>query len=606
MKRLWTILILVLLCAAVTCGWAAASETTGEDNQTTSVEQGNNEKAGLSENGQYYYYNRVVDISETLTKDERIELSQYIFTFMDAVQCDLQIYFIRSVEAYGYETMDAFADYCYMDEKYPAGYGAEGTAVILVYELDKNLASVTYFGDVPRLTQWAVLKARLLFEYYVRFGDPYDGCKLFIDRIWKELDATHTAGELRTDLLGPENFRQFNNENIARVLDYGEILSETAEAEMLARVEKFRKETGVDIVVVTVPETDGKDLVLFADNFYDYAGFGGGSECDGVMLLVDMNPNVRDYTIITTGRGISYFTDAEIDGILDGMLDYFAAGKFEDGVNYYIDQSIFQINDGRAGEGLIDEFNGIKKEDIKPVDDDADRVIDPSGVLKDSEKDSLEEMIREIREAYDMDVLVLLPESNVDYSAEVYLRLYYEYMGYGVGNSRSGIGLLINPTSWKDMSILVFGDAGERFDASALDRLTSMTESSLGGSINRAQAANTFVKKVRFYCKWKHFPMSWGGTIFVLIVAYLVFSGIGALKKASNKTVAQAVTASEYLVPGSRKIFHVNERFLNSKVSKTRKPEPSSSSGSRSGGGGSSVHHGSSGVSHGGGGRRHF
>jgi uncharacterized protein len=594
-KRLLSVLILVLLSAVLTLGSALAAD--GSDAGKTS-ESDSSGTAPLSENGKYYVFGRVVDLSETLEKEDRNELSHYIFDFMNATGCDIQIYIIPSVEQVGYTTMDEFTDASYFDEEYPPGYADTGADIILVYETEKEEAYVTFYGGDNPFSPWCILKARLFFEYYYRVGNPYDGCMGFIDRLWTEIDKNHEATELRTDMMNATYFKPYNNDHIARVLDYSNLISQKGEEKMTGQIAAIREKYGIDVVILTAPDSDGKDSEAFNDDFYDYVGFGVGPDNDGIILFVNMDPNVRYYTISTCGLGQDYFNEY-VEDIYDAMFDSFKSGDYEQGIQIYLSEVEKLINKSVP----VEEFNGVKRDDIKKADDDDDRVIDDAGVLSDSKKKELEKTIREIRKNYDMDVLVLIPEDTPEFYPEDYLRYYYEFMGYGVGKSASGIGIVLDPNSSTRNSIQVFGNASELFDSAAQSRLNSMVQSAIGSKNNRAKGAQTFVKKVRFRAKWKHYPMTTVGTIFMVCVVFIVMSIIGLVKKGSNKTVATADSATGYLVPGSCKVFRVNDRFLNTKVTKSRKPEPSSSS-SRSGGGGS--HYSSSGRSHGGGGGRHF
>ena len=596
-RRIFSILILILLGVVLSFGSAFASD--GSDAGKTSESDTEDSKAPLSENGKYYVFGRVVDLSEMIEKEDRNALSHYIFDFMNAVGCDIQIYIIPSIEKFGYTTIDEFTDASYFDEEYPPGYIDTGADMILVYETEKEEAYVTFYGGNNPFSPWCVLKARLFFEYYYRVGNPYDGCMGFIDRLWTELDKTHTATPLRTDMMNATYFKPYNNDHISRVLDYAEIISDKGEKKMADQIAEIREKYAIDVVVLTAPDSDGKDSEAFNDDFYDYVGFGVGPDADGIILFVNMDPNVRYYTISTCGLGQDYFNEY-VEDIYDAMFDSFKSGDYEQGIQVYLTEVVRILNK----EVPVDEFNGIKRENIKKADDDDDRVIDDAGELSDSTKKELEKTIREIRKNYGMDVLVLIPDESTDYYPEDYLRYYYEFMGYGVGKSASGIGIVLDPNSYTRSSIQVFGNASDLFDESAQNTLNNMVRTAAGSKNNRAKAAQTFVKKVRFRAKWKHYPMSTGGTIFMILIVFGIMSVVGMIKKGANKTVATADTATAYLVPGSCKVFNVKDRFLNTKVTKTRKPEPSSSSSSGRSGGGS--HYSSSGRSHGGGGGRHF
>lgn len=98
----------------------------------------------------------------------------------------------------------------------------------------------------------------------------------------------------------------------------------------------------MDIVIVTVESTNGASPMAFADDYYDYNGYGYGNTYDGALLLISMEE--RDWWISTCGEMINVLDDYTIESIGDWMLDDLASGDyaaaFETFVNecdYYID-----------------------------------------------------------------------------------------------------------------------------------------------------------------------------------------------------------------------------------------------------------------------------
>ena len=557
-------------------------------------------KAGLSENGEYYYYNRVIDLTETLSAEERKELCMYVFEFMEASKCDLQVCFLNSLEKLGFASADEFAEYYYEAKDYPVGYGKDRTVLFMIYEKEARQCHVVFFGASSIFSTWEVFKAQLVTEYYAGLGNHYDACLDFVNRLYKNIDPTVTAKELRTDMMNSEYFKPFHNNHTDRLLDFSGLLTEDRAKDIRKRLQDIRDTFGIDIIVLTAPNADGKDSEVFNDDFYDYGGFGEGPDRDGIILFVNMDPNVRYYTISTCGSCIDSIPNDYIEQIYDRMLDSFADGAYGDGIEEYVNSVARKLSAGS------DTFNGIRPEDIV-LRPDADRVVDPKGVLKDSVKSELEDMIAEARDKYDTDILVLVDEdATLYYFPEEYVKRYYNYMGYGEGSQRSGVALYLYSEGGRAAyKIFVAGEAQKLFSGNHLTVLSNYVKSALGGdSFNGA--AEKFVRKTIFLEKYKHYPMSFGMAFLWLLGIFLVISIIAAIKKAANKTVATASTAGAYLVPGSTHIRNVRENYIRTAVTKTRKPEPSSSSysgGGRSGGG---THHSSSGTSHGGGGGRHF
>ena len=147
MKRFLICLLLLWSVAFGLTGVAAAGDNGDSDEL----------KAGLSDNGQYYYYNRVLDLTETLTAEERRELCQYVFEFMEVSECDLQICFLNSLSELDFSSADEYAEYYYDAKDYPVGYGPDKTVLFMVYEADYRQCHVVYFGSTSIFKTWDVL-----------------------------------------------------------------------------------------------------------------------------------------------------------------------------------------------------------------------------------------------------------------------------------------------------------------------------------------------------------------------------------------------------------------------------------------------------------------
>ena len=82
---------------------------------------------------------------------------------------------------------------------------------------------------------------------------------------------------------------------------------------------KLSSEYKMDIVIVTTADAKGKTSREYADDFFDYGGFGVGHDYDGLLFLIDMDN--REAYISTSGIAIRYLTDLRLDRILDRVFD---------------------------------------------------------------------------------------------------------------------------------------------------------------------------------------------------------------------------------------------------------------------------------------------
>lgn len=96
--------------------------------------------------------------------------------------------------------------------------------------------------------------------------------------------------------------------DLPRLVDQADLLTDSEESDLSDRLDEISERHQFDVVVVTVDSLEGETAVVYADDFYDYNGYGFGDERDGILLLISMEE--RDWCISTTGYGITAFTDA--------------------------------------------------------------------------------------------------------------------------------------------------------------------------------------------------------------------------------------------------------------------------------------------------------
>ncbi len=138
------------------------------------------------------------------------------------------------------------------------------------------------------------------------------------------------------------------------LVDDADLLTDSQEADLSAELELISDRHGVDVVVVTVYSLEGKSSRDYADDYFDYNGYGRGDDRSGILLL--HSPEYRDWWISTRGDCILYFTDAGLDYIGSSITDKLAAA------DYYGAYETFAE--------LCDEFMSEYEADGRPVDAD--------------------------------------------------------------------------------------------------------------------------------------------------------------------------------------------------------------------------------------------
>lgn len=103
------------------------------------------------------------------------------------------------------------------------------------------------------------------------------------------------------------------------VVDDAMLFSSTEESMLMESAAGLSDQYDMDIVIVTTDNAQGKSSREFADDYFDYQGYGRGSDYSGILFLIDMDN--REVYISTSGEGIRYLTDERIERILDEVFD---------------------------------------------------------------------------------------------------------------------------------------------------------------------------------------------------------------------------------------------------------------------------------------------
>lgn len=136
-----------------------------------------------------------------------------------------------------------------------------------------------------------------------------------------------------------------------RLVD-GAGLLDTEEADHVRQIlDQYSAELQFDVVIVTTDNLGGKSPRDFADDFYDYNGYGYGEEKSGVLFLryfVAPGSPENQVWMSTTGEGIKVFSDSDIQSVFDDMADDFAADRYYGAFLTFADDVRAEVLDSRS------------------------------------------------------------------------------------------------------------------------------------------------------------------------------------------------------------------------------------------------------------------
>lgn len=141
------------------------------------------------------------------------------------------------------------------------------------------------------------------------------------------------------------------------LVDDAELLTDGEEQTLNEKLEEISARNKTDVAIVTVRSLQGASPMEFADDFYDYNGYGQGEERDGVLLLLSMEE--RDWWLTTTGYGITAVTDEARDYIMneEGVLFCFGAEDYYGGFTIFAEKCDEYISLAKAGTPFVPDYD---------------------------------------------------------------------------------------------------------------------------------------------------------------------------------------------------------------------------------------------------------
>ncbi|MGM9602889.1 MAG: TPM domain-containing protein [Faecousia sp.] len=142
--------------------------------------------------------------------------------------------------------------------------------------------------------------------------------------------------------------------NADKVVDEADLLTTQQEEDLAVYAESIINEYDMDVVIVIVSSLEGKTAQAYADDYFDYNGYGIGDDYSGVLFLLAIED--RAYAISTSGEAIDALSDRDIDELLDCVYDDFRRGSYYLGLRTYLDnlESEFydyaQSKDSKSGK----------------------------------------------------------------------------------------------------------------------------------------------------------------------------------------------------------------------------------------------------------------
>ena len=122
--------------------------------------------------------------------------------------------------------------------------------------------------------------------------------------------------------------------SLPRIVDDADLLTTEEEHLLEDAAYEFRDMYGLDAVILTVNNLGRQAIRSFADDFYDFQGYGVGSEYSGLILVVAMAE--RELYISTCGDAVKRLNDRELDEIIAAVSSELSVGNYYDAFQLFL------------------------------------------------------------------------------------------------------------------------------------------------------------------------------------------------------------------------------------------------------------------------------
>lgn len=132
-----------------------------------------------------------------------------------------------------------------------------------------------------------------------------------------------------------------------RVEDDAGLMTDGEVAELRAYLDEISNKHNVDVIIHTTNSLGDKSPRAYADDYFDYNGYGMGEGKDGIILILSME--YRDWAISTHGFAIEAFTDQGQKWIMDEVLQDFSQADFYEGFRQFAFLADEYIGEAKTG-----------------------------------------------------------------------------------------------------------------------------------------------------------------------------------------------------------------------------------------------------------------
>ena len=273
-------------------------------------------------------------------EDEQVleELGARIFAETETAVC--VCYTDRSGE---WDELRGFAETFYNEH-----IGAEN-GILLVHFVSPDGGSIVFYKTGDKLDSLSSADLDEIMQAYNSSDNFAGGAHNYMNLVYARLRGATGFGEVR-----PEDNRNIPAERqLDRVVDLAGVIDAERLNSLNTLADEVSERYRCDVAVAFVSSLEGRNVVDYADDFYDYKGYGYGTGDDGILLLVSVGE--REFAETTYGYGKTAFTDYGLSHYLEPRFTPFLGeNDWAGGAEQFIRDAGILLEQARNGQPYDD------------------------------------------------------------------------------------------------------------------------------------------------------------------------------------------------------------------------------------------------------------
>ncbi len=217
--------------------------------------------------------------------------------------------------------------------------------ILLVNFFSPEGGRISYYRTGDKLASLSEDDMTEIMQAYNSAGSFFDGVHDYMNLVFAKLSGAAAFGEVT-----PEDNPNIPEERqLDRVVDFAGVIDASRLSSLNALADEVSEKYRCDVAVAFVSSLEGRYVVDYADDFYDYRGYGYGANDDGILLLVSVGD--REFAETTYGYGKTAFTDYGMTSYLEPRFTkYLGSNDWAGAAEQFINDSGELLRQAREGK----------------------------------------------------------------------------------------------------------------------------------------------------------------------------------------------------------------------------------------------------------------